>query len=707
LCSDVFYAGNSATGTPLPSPPINAGTYTVVATYAGDANYGPLCSLPVTFVVNPATPVVGNLSASSSISYGASSVAFSGALSAGAVIPPSTESVAVTLNGVTHNAAIDSHGNFSTSFNANQLPASAIPYQVTYAYAGDANFNTLSNNATTTLTVTPAALDITANSASKTYGQTVTLAGTAFNVAAGELFNGDKVTSVTLVSAGTAATATVAGSPYPIVPSAAVGTGLSNYTISYHNGSLAVTPAALDITANSTSKTYGQTATLVGTAFTVGAGELLNGNTVTSVTLTSAGSAASAPVGSYPIVPSAAVGTGLGNYTINYHNGSLTVTPAILADLVVTTSGQKTAVSGRDVMYAINVTNYGPSTAQNVVVTDTLPVGTKFVSATSSNAAMLPLATTVNLDGTTTVTFTGASMGVAPAASSESIVIDATVNSNVASGATLTNNVAVTTPTTQAQAKGCPKPLGCASLTTHINMNGASLVPSMQTPGMMDLVITDGPVSRNTIMVLPSGCNEMVIIDGRMQGTFACTGRIVVYGDDNDYEWISPAITRSAWLYGGSGTNYLYGGGGNDVIVGGPGTNYISGGSGRNLLIGGGGSNGGLNYIMGTTGDNIEISGTTSYDANQAALCAILKEWDSGDSYSVRVQKITQTGLNVNGSTVVLNSSTIQRAAAREYLFGGMGQNLYFANETGSFFDRDYVIGRKWFGPKAEIELPN
>ena len=197
-------------------------------------------------------------------------------------------------------------------------------------------------------------------------------------------------------------------------------------------------------------------------------------------------------------------------------------------------------------------------------------------------------------------------------------------------------------------------------------------------------------------MVLPSGCNDMVLIDGRMEGTFACTGRIVVYGDDNDYEWISPAITRSAWLYGGSGTNYLFGGGGNDMIVGGPGINYISGGSGRNLLIGGGGGNGGLNYIMGTTGDNIEISGTTSYDANQAALCAIVKEWDSGDSYSVRVQKITQTGLNVNGSTVVLNSSTIQQAAAREYLFGGSGQNLYFANETGSVFDRDYVIGRKW-----------
>ena len=238
----------------------------------------------------------------------------------------------------------------------------------------------------------------------------------------------------------------------------ATGTGLSNYTISYHGGSLTVKPAVLDITANSSSKTYGQTVTLAGTAFTVGAGELLNGNTVTSVTLTSAGSAASAPVGSYPIVPSAAVGTGLGNYTINYHNGSLTVTAATLADLVVSTSGQKTAVSGRDVIYAINVTNYGPGTAQNVVVTDMLPAGTTFVSATSSNAAMLPVATTVNAGRDHHRHLHRGVDGRRPAASSESIVIDATVNSNVASGATLTNNVAVTTPTTQAQAKGATSP---------------------------------------------------------------------------------------------------------------------------------------------------------------------------------------------------------------------------------------------------------
>ena len=54
------------------------------------------------------------------------------------------------------------------------------------------------------------------------------------------LLNSDTVTSVTLPSAGAAATATVAGSPYPVVPSAAVGAGLGNYTISYANGKLTV-----------------------------------------------------------------------------------------------------------------------------------------------------------------------------------------------------------------------------------------------------------------------------------------------------------------------------------------------------------------------------------------------------------------------------------------------------------------------------------
>ena len=73
-----------------------------------------------------------------------------------------------------------------------------------------------------TLSITPAALTITANNATNIYGQTLTFAGTEFTTSG--LVNGDTVTNVTLSSAGAAATAAVSSSPYPIVASAALGT---------------------------------------------------------------------------------------------------------------------------------------------------------------------------------------------------------------------------------------------------------------------------------------------------------------------------------------------------------------------------------------------------------------------------------------------------------------------------------------------------
>ena len=197
------------------------------------------------------------------------------------------------------------------------------------------------------LTVNQAPLTITADNASKTYGQTVTLTSTEFSTSG--LLNSDTVTTVSLSSAGTAATVTVAGSPYTIVPSSTAGSGLGNYTISYVDGCLTVNPAPLTITANNTSKTYGQTASLAGAAFTTSG--LLNSNSVTSVTLTSAGAAQTAAVNGspYAIVPSSAAGSGLGNYTITYVNGNLTVTPApltITADNMSKTYGQTAASTG-------------------------------------------------------------------------------------------------------------------------------------------------------------------------------------------------------------------------------------------------------------------------------------------------------------------------------------------------------------------------
>ena len=77
------------------------------------------------------------------------------------------------------------------------------------------------------------------------------------------LVNGETVGSVTETSPGTLATASVVGSPFAITPSNPVGGTFtpSNYTISYVNGALTVTPAPLTVTASNTSKTYGQAPT--------------------------------------------------------------------------------------------------------------------------------------------------------------------------------------------------------------------------------------------------------------------------------------------------------------------------------------------------------------------------------------------------------------------------------------------------------------
>ncbi len=97
---------------------------------------------------------------------------------------------------------------------------------------------TFTNFVNGTNALTPAPLWVAANSGSKTYGQTVPPTGFGFTPVG--LLNGDTVTNVTLTSTGFVATASVSGSPYAIVPSAALGTGLSNYAISYTNGALTV-----------------------------------------------------------------------------------------------------------------------------------------------------------------------------------------------------------------------------------------------------------------------------------------------------------------------------------------------------------------------------------------------------------------------------------------------------------------------------------
>ena len=120
----------------------------------------------------------------------------------------------------------------------------------------------------------------------------------------------------------------------------------ANYLGATNSQSFTINAAALGITANNTNKSYGQTVTFVGTEFT--SSGLVGGDSVSSVTLTSVGATNTATVGSYAIVASAAVGSGLVNYTITYTNGTLTVNPATTSVGVSSTanpSGYKDSVA--------------------------------------------------------------------------------------------------------------------------------------------------------------------------------------------------------------------------------------------------------------------------------------------------------------------------------------------------------------------------
>jgi hypothetical protein len=227
------------------------------------------------------------------------------------------------------------------------------PYTIIPGSASGGSFsasNYTINYVNGALTVSPANLTVTASNAMKVYGQSGTLLN-AFSTTS--LLNNETVGSVTETSSGTAATASVLGGPYAVIPSNAVGGtfNASNYNILYMNGALTVTPANLVIIVANTTKYYGETPIL--TAFTVNG--LLNGETIGAFTETSPGTAQSASVAGspYPIQFSPASGGTFinSNYNISYINGTLTVLP-LLQQISLITSAASGAVAPQAISIA-------------------------------------------------------------------------------------------------------------------------------------------------------------------------------------------------------------------------------------------------------------------------------------------------------------------------------------------------------------------
>jgi hypothetical protein len=93
------------------------------------------------------------------------------------------------------------------------------------------------------LSITARSVTFTANNQSKVYGDAFAFTGAEYTVTAGSLAPGDGAT-LTFTSAGADKWATVAGSPYSIVPSNAQFTSgpSSNYLVAYRNGTVTIAP---------------------------------------------------------------------------------------------------------------------------------------------------------------------------------------------------------------------------------------------------------------------------------------------------------------------------------------------------------------------------------------------------------------------------------------------------------------------------------
>ncbi len=163
------------------------------------------------------------------------------------------------------------------------------------------------------LSIIPAPLSVTANGATRAYGE----ANPSFTGTLTGVMPGDNLSA----SYTTPAIVTSPVGPYPIIPTVIDPDGrLGNYTITVNNGTLSVTARPLNVAANPQTKVYGDT----DPALTYTADALVIGDSFTGALVRAAGES----VGDYAITQGTL--TAGGNYTLSFTGAVLEITPALL-----------------------------------------------------------------------------------------------------------------------------------------------------------------------------------------------------------------------------------------------------------------------------------------------------------------------------------------------------------------------------------------
>ena len=321
---------NSSVLTTLPTITTTAGTgsgvgiYQLTASGAVAANYT-ITYLADTLSITPAPLVITPNNASRA--YGAANPSFTASYDG--LVNGDNQASLTTLPAITTSATDTS---------------SVGTYPIIASGAVDANYTITYKPGTLTIGTIP--LTITANNQTTVYGTAIP----ALTVSYTGFVNGDSQSNLTTqpVVTTTATAASGVGS-YTITPD---GAAAKNYTITYVNGTLTITPATLTITADDQTKIAGSENPTLTVTYSGFVNEDSQNNLTTLPTVITTATTTS-PVGTYPITASGAVDV---NYNITYVAGTLTVgAPLSINPFPTTTYGDpdfNTVTTGSNITYS-------------------------------------------------------------------------------------------------------------------------------------------------------------------------------------------------------------------------------------------------------------------------------------------------------------------------------------------------------------------
>ncbi|MFM8289704.1 MAG: beta strand repeat-containing protein, partial [Planctomycetaceae bacterium] len=222
---------------------------------------------------------------------------------------------------------------------------------------------------------------------------------------------------------------------------------------------------------------------------------------------------------------------------------------------------------------------------------------------------------------------------------------------------------------------------GTVSKSTTVTVVAANLQPGELDSTKTDLYV-GGTTANDTIALGLSGANTTVTINGVSVGSFAPTGRIVVFGlPGNDIITLASTITRPAWLAGDNGTDTLTGGAGNDTLVGGEGSDSLVGGSGNDTYLFDADTDPGRDTVNDSAGvETLDFSATTGQGVTLNLGLTTAQVVTANLTLTLTSATAIENVIgSAQGDTLIGNTlaNTLEGGAGNDTLTGGAGNDVF------------------------------